>query len=116
MSWWPPATCWSGSGLDVGYWSEGCEAWFQSRLKQFESETPDANMLRSATRWRQSVKREGKTKKLAGNYEFKAALNRSWDVSFGAGGSPNGANISLAHGGGPLTLRYDHFTHVMTAG
>jgi hypothetical protein len=52
----------------------------------------------------------------AGNYEFKAALNRSWDVSYGAGGSPNGANISLAHKGGPLTLRYDHFTHVMTAG
>ncbi|KQR75262.1 alpha-amylase [Arthrobacter sp. Leaf337] len=51
----------------------------------------------------------------AGNYEFKAALNRSWDVSYGAGGSPNGANISLAHDGGQLTLRYDHFTHVMTA-
>ena len=52
----------------------------------------------------------------AGNYEFKAALNRKWDVSYGAGGSPNGANISLVHAGGPLTLRYDHFTHVMTAG
>ncbi|MBP1133776.1 glycosidase [Arthrobacter sp. PvP023] len=52
----------------------------------------------------------------AGNYEFKAALNRSWAESYGAGGSPNGANISLAHDGGPLTIRYDHFTHVMTAG
>ncbi|MDQ0076540.1 alpha-amylase family glycosyl hydrolase [Arthrobacter oryzae] len=52
----------------------------------------------------------------AGTYEFKAALDRSWNVSYGAGGSPNGANISLAHDGGPLTIRYDHFTHVMTAG
>jgi len=52
----------------------------------------------------------------AGSYEFKAALNRSWAESYGAGGSPNGANISLAHDGGPLTIRYDHFTHVMTAG
>jgi hypothetical protein len=52
----------------------------------------------------------------AGNYEFKAALDRSWAVSYGAGGSPNGANISLVHDGGPLTIRYDHFTHVMTAG
>ena len=52
----------------------------------------------------------------AGTYEFKAALNRSWAVSYGAGGSPNGANISLVHDGGPLTIRYDHFTHVMTAG
>ncbi|MBP1233811.1 glycosidase [Arthrobacter sp. PvP102] len=52
----------------------------------------------------------------AGNYEFKAALNRSWTESYGAGGSPNGANISLAHDGGPLTIRYDHFTHVMTSG
>lgn len=51
----------------------------------------------------------------AGNYEFKAALDRSWAVSYGAGGSPNGANVSLAHDGGPLTIRYDHFTHVMTA-
>jgi glycosidase len=52
----------------------------------------------------------------AGNYEFKAALDRSWAVSYGAGGSPNGANISLVHDGGPLTIRYDHFTQVMTAG
>jgi hypothetical protein len=52
----------------------------------------------------------------AGTYEFKAALDRSWNVSYGAGGSPNGANIGLKHDGGALTLRYDHFTHVLTAG
>jgi hypothetical protein len=51
----------------------------------------------------------------SGNYEFKAALNRSWDVNYGAGGAPAGANISLNHDGGPVTFRYDHVTHVITA-
>ena len=52
----------------------------------------------------------------AGTYEFKAALDRSWNVSYGAGGASPGANIVFEHGGGPATFRYDHFTHVITAG
>ncbi|MFC4398200.1 alpha-amylase family glycosyl hydrolase [Arthrobacter sedimenti] len=52
----------------------------------------------------------------AGSYEFKAALNKSWDVSYGAGGASPGANIAFKHDGGPVTFRYDHFTHVMTTG
>jgi len=52
----------------------------------------------------------------AGSYEFKAALNRSWDVSYGAGGASPGANIAFEHDGGPATFRYDHFNHVITAG
>lgn len=52
----------------------------------------------------------------AGTYEFKAALNRSWDVSYGAGGASPGANIAFEHDGGPVTFRYDHFRHVITAG
>ncbi|WP_412178029.1 alpha-amylase family glycosyl hydrolase [Pseudarthrobacter chlorophenolicus] len=52
----------------------------------------------------------------AGSYEFKAALDRSWNVSYGAGGASPGANIALEHDGGPVTFRYDHFTHVITAG
>lgn len=52
----------------------------------------------------------------AGQYEFKAALNRSWDVNYGAGGAPAGANIAFNHDGGPVTFRYDHVTHVMAAG
>ncbi|WP_395788406.1 pullulanase-type alpha-1,6-glucosidase [Aquimonas sp.] len=31
----------------------------------------------------------------AGNYEYKVALNGSWDLNFGAGGAPGGANIAL---------------------
>ncbi|VXB92225.1 Alpha-amylase [Arthrobacter sp. 9AX] len=52
----------------------------------------------------------------AGSYEFKAALDRSWGVSYGAGGSSPGANIVFEHDGGPVTFRYDHFTHLITAG
>jgi hypothetical protein len=52
----------------------------------------------------------------AGSYEFKAALNRSWDISYGAGGASPGANIAFEHDGGPVTFRYDHFNHVITAG
>ena len=52
----------------------------------------------------------------AGTYEFKAALDRSWGVSYGAGGSSPGGNIVFKHDGGPVTFRYDHFTHLITAG
>ncbi|HJV97506.1 MAG TPA: alpha-amylase, partial [Arthrobacter sp.] len=52
----------------------------------------------------------------AGTYQFKAALNRSWDVNYGADGVQNGADISYTHDGGAVTFRYDHFTHLLTAG
>lgn len=52
----------------------------------------------------------------AGQYEFKAALNGSWDENYGQGGAPNGSNIVLNHDGGPVTFRYDHTTRVITAG
>jgi hypothetical protein len=51
----------------------------------------------------------------AGQYEFKAAINGSWDENYGQDGAPNGSNIQLNHDGGPVTFRYDHTTHVMTA-
>lgn len=52
----------------------------------------------------------------AGTYEFKAALDRDWNESYGAGGSATGGNISYKHDGGPVTFRYDHVTHLLTAG
>jgi alpha-amylase len=52
----------------------------------------------------------------AGRYEFKAAINGSWDENYGQDGAPNGSNIVLNHDGGPVTFRYDHTTHVITAG
>lgn len=52
----------------------------------------------------------------AGTYEFKAAINGSWAENYGQDGAPGGMNIVLNHDGGPVTFRYSHSTHVITAG
>ncbi|WP_284252483.1 pullulanase-type alpha-1,6-glucosidase [Litorihabitans aurantiacus] len=43
----------------------------------------------------------------AGTYEYKVAVNGSWDLNFGAGGVPNGANVTYTHGGGDITFYFD---------
>ena len=48
------------------------------------------------------------------SYEFKVAINRSWDENYGAGAVPGGANIPFTHPGGPVTFYYDHGTHWVT--
>ncbi|HET8953397.1 MAG TPA: pullulanase-type alpha-1,6-glucosidase [Solirubrobacteraceae bacterium] len=50
----------------------------------------------------------------AGNYEYKVALNNSWDENYGAGGAPGGANIPITAPGGTVTFTYDHHTHVIS--
>src|SRR5919108_230378 len=50
----------------------------------------------------------------AGPFEYKVALNGSWDENYGAGGVPGGSNIPLSAPGGPLTFTYDHRTHVIS--
>jgi glycosidase len=50
-----------------------------------------------------------------GSYEFKAALNRSWDENYGADGVRNGANIPLDHPGGAVTFSYDHRLRLIEA-
>ncbi|MBF4995361.1 glycosidase [Arthrobacter gandavensis] len=49
----------------------------------------------------------------AGDYEFKAALNRGWDENYGQGAHFDGANYHLEHAGGPMTFLYDHATHTV---
>ncbi|HYX76476.1 MAG TPA: hypothetical protein VE757_04795, partial [Gaiellaceae bacterium] len=44
----------------------------------------------------------------AGNYEYKAALNNSWDENYGLHAEAGGANIPLAAPGGPVKFYYDH--------
>ena len=46
-----------------------------------------------------------------GGYAYKIAVDRSWDENYGAGGVPDGPNITLDHPGGPVTFVYDHATH-----
>src|SRR5690606_25876886 len=52
---------------------------------------------------------------LAGDYAYKAAINRSWDENYGQGAVRNGADIPYAAPGGPVTFYYDHATHWITS-
>ena len=44
----------------------------------------------------------------AGTYEYKVAIDRSWEENYGAFGVRDGANHELRHDGGVVTFRYDH--------
>ena len=52
----------------------------------------------------------------AGAYEYKVALNGSWDVNYGLHALQNGPNIPLTTTGSPqsVTFYYDHKTHWVT--
>lgn len=51
----------------------------------------------------------------AGSYEFKVAINDSWDVNYGAGGVFNGANIPLVlEGPATLEFTYDDASHLVS--
>src|SRR5918996_4229469 len=51
----------------------------------------------------------------AGSYEYKVALNGSWDENYGAAGAANGANIPLVlETVAELRFVYDHANHVIT--
>jgi alpha-amylase len=51
----------------------------------------------------------------AGPYEYKVALNGTWDVNYGAGGALNGGNVVLElTGPSTVTFTYDHTTHLIT--
>ena len=51
-----------------------------------------------------------------GTYEAKVAINESWDVNYGQGGIPNGANIpfSVPSDGARMIFSYNPSTHVLT--
>jgi pullulanase-type alpha-1,6-glucosidase len=52
----------------------------------------------------------------AGDYQVKAAINLSWDVNYGAGGVPGGANIdfTVPSDGSKVTFSYVAATHILT--
>ncbi|NYE18786.1 pullulanase-type alpha-1,6-glucosidase [Microbacterium immunditiarum] len=49
----------------------------------------------------------------AGDYEYKVAINGTWDVNYGADGVPGGANIAFSHAGGPITFYFDPRTNIV---
>ncbi|MDX3000140.1 alpha-amylase family glycosyl hydrolase [Kribbella solani] len=51
----------------------------------------------------------------AGEHAYKAAINKSWDENYGAGGALNGANISYTAPNGPVTFYYEHGRHLATS-
>lgn len=50
----------------------------------------------------------------AGQYAFKAAVNRSWDENYGAGGNRNGSDIPYSTDGGPVSFYFDYRTKWVT--
>ncbi|MET0866402.1 MAG: pullulanase-type alpha-1,6-glucosidase [Nakamurella sp.] len=52
----------------------------------------------------------------AGSYQYKVAINDSWDENYGAGGVSNGGNITVEvpAGATSVTFYYDHRTHWVT--
>ncbi|NMM33718.1 MAG: pullulanase-type alpha-1,6-glucosidase [Phycicoccus sp.] len=51
----------------------------------------------------------------AGDYEYKAAIDKSWDENYGAGGAKGGSNIAYKAPGTDVTFYYDHATHWATS-
>jgi glycosidase len=51
-----------------------------------------------------------------GSYEAKVALDESWDVNYGLGGVPGGANIpfTVPVDGAKVVFRYDSVSHVLS--
>lgn len=50
----------------------------------------------------------------AGSYEYKVAINGSWDENYGGASDPGGANIVLnVPEDQPVTFIYDHATHLI---
>lgn len=50
----------------------------------------------------------------AGSYEWKVAIDDSWDLNYGAGGAAGGGNLTLEvpEGGGTYVFTWDQVTHV----
>jgi pullulanase-type alpha-1,6-glucosidase len=51
----------------------------------------------------------------AGEHAYKAAINKSWDENYGAGGNLNGGNISYTAPATPVTFYYEHGRHYVTS-
>ncbi|BDZ40386.1 alpha-1,6-glucosidase [Microbacterium suwonense] len=49
----------------------------------------------------------------AGDYEYKAAIDGSWAVNYGANGVLDGPNIAISHPGGSITFYFDPRTNVV---
>lgn len=51
----------------------------------------------------------------AGTYEYKVAIDGTWEENYGAGGVLDGGNVTYTTTGGPVTFVYDPVTHWFTS-
>ncbi len=51
----------------------------------------------------------------AGDYAYKAAIDKKWDENYGAGAAPNGGDIPYTAPGTKVSFYYDHRTHWVTS-
>jgi pullulanase-type alpha-1,6-glucosidase len=51
----------------------------------------------------------------SGDWLYKAAINRSWDENYGAGGVQNGPDIPYTSTGGQVSFYYEHARHYATS-
>ncbi|WP_430648020.1 pullulanase-type alpha-1,6-glucosidase [Agromyces sp. GXS1127] len=51
----------------------------------------------------------------AGTWEYKVAINGSWDLNYGANGAEGGANVTYTTAGGPVTFYWDPRTKVFSS-
>jgi glycosidase len=117
-----------GSDTSVKFYYDHKTHWITSNINSFIAVAPgsfqselgcpgdwDPSCLRS---WLQDTDGDGiftfsTTALPAGNYEFKVALNETWDVNYGQGGVPGGANIAFTvNGASNVTFTWDSLSHV----
>jgi alpha-amylase len=51
-----------------------------------------------------------------GDYQYKVAINNSWDINYGAGGAAGGADIptNIPAGISRVTFVWDQVSHIVT--
>ncbi|WP_194396696.1 pullulanase-type alpha-1,6-glucosidase [Microbacterium atlanticum] len=49
----------------------------------------------------------------AGQYEYKAAIDGSWAINYGANGVRDGSNVAITHAGGAISFYFDPRTNIV---
>ncbi|KAG6819855.1 hypothetical protein H0H93_007999 [Arthromyces matolae] len=70
LSWWPKPSAWDSAGINLGFWSEDCERWFQGHLKKLKD---GKFLLRSTTSWKSALRFNKDTPKVTLKNEQRAA-------------------------------------------
>ena len=79
LSWWPRNNIFLGSGLWPGYWSQGCEDWFQRQYSSILQQDAKFGMPRTSAQWQNALKFEKDVRclRIANSVAAAAYLDRS---------------------------------------